>query len=201
MLQAARSSNATERSCGDRVAVLPGDDDPLLAIRVRRDFMRPRWRTTCQPAPISASLTSLYVLAAMPTVRHPADSRGAVAICRPPPVLLPRERAWSVSCRARRLARRRGASIRRNSTRTAALDHGRHRVGPSMTQNSGPTGSSTRSASQGRRCTQPEASMPTSRRRPPLPQRTSNDPARRQDRARSARALPGRTGHRAATQR
>jgi hypothetical protein len=41
------------------------------------------------------------------------------------------------------------AARRRNSLRTAALDHGLPRVGPSMTQNSGPTGSSMRAASQG----------------------------------------------------
>jgi hypothetical protein len=43
------------------------------------------------------------------------------------------------------------------------------RVGPSMTQNYGPGGSSIRAASQGRSCSQPHASMPISRRRPPLP--------------------------------
>ena len=47
------------------------------------------------------------------------------------------------------------AARRRNSLRTAALDHGLPRVGPSMTQNSGPTGSSMRAASQGRSCSQP----------------------------------------------
>ena len=68
-----------------------------------------------------------------------------------------------------------------------ALDQGRPRVGPSMMQNSGPTGSSTRAASQGRSCSQPQASMPISRRRPPLPWRTSSDP-RRGSRSRSASA-------------
>jgi hypothetical protein len=34
--------------------------------------------------------------------------------------------------------------VLRRSARAAALDHGRHRVAPMMTQNSGPTGSSTR---------------------------------------------------------
>ena len=38
---------------------------------------------------------------------------------------------------------------RRNSTRTFALDHGRPRVGASMTQNNGPIGSSTRPPSHG----------------------------------------------------
>jgi len=37
----------------------------------------------------------------------------------------------------------------RNSERAAAADHGRPRVGPLTTQNSGPTGSSTRASSQG----------------------------------------------------
>src|SRR5215208_6731308 len=39
------------------------------------------------------------------------------------------------------------AASRRNSPRTATPDHGRPRVGPSMMQNSGPTGSSTRALS------------------------------------------------------
>jgi hypothetical protein len=47
-----------------------------------------------------------------------------------------------------------------------------------MMQNSGPTGSSTRSSSHGDSCSQPQASMPISRRRPPLPWRTSSDPPR-----------------------
>ena len=71
-----------------------------------------------------------------------------------------------------------GAASRRNSVRTAAPDHGRPRVGPSMMQNSGPTGSSTRAVSHGRSCSQPHSSIPTSRRRPPLPWRTRIDPRR-----------------------
>jgi hypothetical protein len=55
-------------------------------------------------------------------------------------------------------------------------DHGRPRVGPSMTQTSGPTGSSARVFSQGRSRSQRHSSTPTSRRRPPLPLRTSTDP-------------------------
>jgi hypothetical protein len=47
-----------------------------------------------------------------------------------------------------------------------------------MTQNSGPTGKSARTPSHGRSCSQPQASMPISRRRPPLPLRTSSDPRR-----------------------
>jgi hypothetical protein len=43
----------------------------------------------------------------------------------------------------------------------AAPDHGRPRVGPSMMQNSSPTGSSACAFSHGRRCSQPHWSMPT----------------------------------------
>jgi hypothetical protein len=43
-----------------------------------------------------------------------------------------------------------GRHAGRNSTRTLALDHGRPRVGPSMTQDSGPIGGSRRAASHGR---------------------------------------------------
>ena len=46
-------------------------------------------------------------------------------------------------------------ATRRNSTRTPAADQGRPRVGPSITQNSGPTGSFARSTSQGRSCSKP----------------------------------------------
>ena len=49
---------------------------------------------------------------------------------------------------------------------------------PLTTQNSGPTGSSTRASSQGSSCSHAQSSMPTSRRRPPLPRRTSSDPRR-----------------------
>ena len=51
-------------------------------------------------------------------------------------------------------------------------------VRPSMMHNSGPTGSSARAASHGHSCSQPHSSMPTSRRRPPLPRRTSSEPRR-----------------------
>ena len=48
-----------------------------------------------------------------------------------------------------------------------------------MTQNSAPTGSSRRRSIQGfRGCPQAHSSMPTSRRRPPLPRRTSSAPRR-----------------------
>jgi len=88
------------------------------------------------------------------------------------------------------------AASRRNSERTAAPDHGRPRVGPSMMQNSGPTGSSARALSQGRRCSQPHSSMPTWRRRPPFPLRTRTDP-RRRGRAGRARAALGRAARHA----
>ena len=71
------------------------------------------------------------------------------------------------------------SGVRRESAkvaRTAAGAHGRPRVGPAITQNSAPTGSSTRASSQGRSCSQPHGSMPISRRRPPLPRRTRIDP-------------------------
>ena len=45
--------------------------------------------------------------------------------------------------------------LRRNSLRTAAPEHGRPRVGPSMMQNSGPTGSSLLAFSHGRSGSQP----------------------------------------------
>jgi len=79
--------------------------------------------------------------------------------------------------RERRLTPARIAS-RRNSERTAAPDQGLPPVGPSMMQNSGPTGSSALALSHGRRCSQAQSSMPTSRRRPPLPLRTSSEPRR-----------------------
>lgn len=85
---------------------------------------------------------------------------------------------WRSWCGAKRRLTPARAASRRNSLRTAAPDHGRPRVGPSMMQNSGPTGSSARAFSHGRICSQPHSSMPTSRRRPPLPLRTSTDPRR-----------------------
>jgi len=62
--------------------------------------------------------------------------------------------------------------------RAAAAAHGRPRVAPLTTQNSGPTGSSTRASSRGSSCSHAQSSMPTSRRRPPLPRSTSSDPRR-----------------------
>ena len=59
---------------------------------------------------------------------------------------------------------------------TAVAGHARPRVGPSMMQNSGPTGSRTRSSSQRFRCSNPQSSIPTSRRLSPFPCRISTDP-------------------------
>jgi hypothetical protein len=95
--------------------------------------------------------------------------------------------AWRSWCGANRRRTPASAAKRRNSTRTPALDQGSPRVGPSMMQNSAPTGSSIRAASHGCSWSQPHASMPISRRRPPLPLRTSSDP-RLGSRSRSASA-------------
>jgi hypothetical protein len=56
---------------------------------------------------------------------------------------------------------------------------GRPRVRPLMTQSSGPIGSATRAISHGSSSCQPQSSIPTSRRRPPFPRRTSSEPRRR----------------------
>ncbi len=84
-------------------------------------------------------------------------------------------RSW---CGAKRRRTPALAAVRRRSARAAALAQCRPRVAPVTMQNSGPTGSSRRVASHGWSCCQPHASMPTSRRRPPLPWQTSNDPRR-----------------------
>jgi hypothetical protein len=84
----------------------------------------------------------------------------------------------------RPLGRRTGGTPRARSRSTRAA-----RVGPSMPQNSGPIGRSTRAASHGCSCSQPQASMPISRRRPPLPLCTSSEP-RRRSRSRSPAAGP-----------
>src|SRR3954453_3253388 len=86
--------------------------------------------------------------------------------------------AWRSWCGAKRRRMPAVAAKRRSSARAAAGDHGRPRVGPLMTQNSGPTGSSRRTSIQRCRCSQAHASMPASRRRPPLPRRTSRAPRR-----------------------
>jgi len=109
--------------------------------------------------------------------------------------------AWRSWCGAKRRLTPASRACRRNSLRTAAADQRRPRVGPSMMQNSGPAGSTIRSVSQGRRLSQPHPSIPTSRRRPPLPRRTSTEPRRGQDRAHSERAPPGREGLRAKASR
>jgi hypothetical protein len=57
--------------------------------------------------------------------------------------------AWRSLWGAKRRLTPARAATRRNSARTAAPDHGRPRVGPSMMQNSGPTGSSARAPSHG----------------------------------------------------
>jgi DivIVA domain-containing protein len=84
-------------------------------------------------------------------------------------------RSWWGAKRRRTPARR---ASRRNSLRTAAPDHGRPRVGPSMMQNSDPTGSATRAFRQGRSCSPPPLVHPDLCRRPPLPWRTRIDPRR-----------------------
>jgi hypothetical protein len=65
--------------------------------------------------------------------------------------------AWRSWCGANRRRPPARAARRRSSLRTAAPDQGRPRVGPSMMQNSGPTGSPARSVSHGRRCSQPRS--------------------------------------------
>ena len=67
----------------------------------------------------------------------------------------------------------------RSSTRAALADHARPRVGPSITQNSGPTGRTRRSASHGSIAVYAQASIPTSRRRSFLPCLTRIEPRRR----------------------
>ena len=74
----------------------------------------------------------------------------------------------------------------RSCARAAETDQRRPRVGPLMMQKSGPTGSSSRAVSHGSSCSRAQSSMPTSRRRPPLPRRTSTAP-RRESRSLSAR--------------
>ncbi len=57
-------------------------------------------------------------------------------------------------------------------------DQRRPRVGPSMTQNKGPGGNDTRCANQAASCSNPNWSIPASRRLSPLPWRISSDPRR-----------------------
>ena len=57
--------------------------------------------------------------------------------------------------------------------------HGRPPERPLIMQNNGPTGICSRARGHGSSCSKPQSSMPTSRRRPPLPRRTSTEPRRR----------------------
>src|SRR6185295_12723100 len=65
--------------------------------------------------------------------------------------------AWRSWCGAKRRRMPAWAASRRNSTRAFALDQGSPRVGPSMTQNTGPIGSSTAGARMARALWSPEA--------------------------------------------
>jgi hypothetical protein len=86
--------------------------------------------------------------------------------------------AWRSWCGANRRRNPARMAIRRNSLRTAAADQARPRVRPVDDAEQRPIGSSARAASHGRSCSQPLSSIPTSRRRPPFPRRTSSDPRR-----------------------
>jgi hypothetical protein len=66
--------------------------------------------------------------------------------------------AWRSWCGAKRRRTPAVAAVRRSSARAAAGDHGRPRVGPLMTQNNGPTGSSRRTSIQRCRCSQAHSS-------------------------------------------
>jgi hypothetical protein len=105
--------------------------------------------------------------------------------------------AWRSWCGAKRRRIPAWAASRRNSTRTLARDHGRPRVGPSMTQNSGPIGISTRAASHGRSCSSPR--RPSRSRAADRPCRCARAVSRAwgRGRVRRARAPPGRAGRRA----
>ena len=98
--------------------------------------------------PSAANWSAIWCATSRSAVRWPLIARPAMRCCLP-------------------------TSKSSNSTRTLARDHGRPRVGPSMTQNSGPIGRATRAMSQGSSSCQPQSSIPTSRRRPPLPRRTA----------------------------
>ena len=71
------------------------------------------------------------------------------------------------------------AARRRSSPGAAVADQPRPRVGPARMQNSGPIGSRTRCSVQQATCSQPQSSIPTILRFPPLPARTSTDPGLR----------------------
>ena len=66
----------------------------------------------------------------------------------------------------------------RSSARAAAAAHRRPQVDPSITQNNGPGGSDTRTASQAANCSNPNWSMPASRRSSPM---HSRDASRRDE--------------------
>jgi len=102
--------------------------------------------------------------------------------------------AWRSWCGAKRRRTPAAGAVRRSWARAAAVAQGRPPVVPLMTQNSGPEGSSRRRSSQGWSSCHPQSSMPTSRRRPPLPRRTSSGHVARRVRPRCARALPGLVG-------
>jgi hypothetical protein len=87
--------------------------------------------------------------------------------------------------RAKRLRTPARTASWRSCGRTAGADHGRPHVGPLTTQRSAPIGVSALCSSQGRSCSQPQSSIPTSRRLPPLPERTRIAP-RPGSRSRSA---------------
>ena len=93
------------------------------------------------------------------------------------------------------------AARRRSAARAAEGGHARPQVRPLMTQNSGPTGIVWRAVTQGLSCSKPQSSMPTSRRRPPLPQRTRIEPRRGSRSSSVSPALRGCAGRRARARR
>src|SRR5215216_4992823 len=86
---------------------------------------------------------------------------------------------WPVPTATSELVRREApaalAATRRSRPRAASLDESLPYVGPSIRAEELSTGILMGSASQGRSCSQPRGSMPTSRRLPPLPSRPSTD--------------------------
>jgi hypothetical protein len=105
-----------------------------------------------------------------------ADPQGGVTTSGTPSRAISTAWACRSWCGAKRRRTPALAAVRRRSARAAALAQCRPRVAPLTMQTSGPTGSSRRASSHGWSCCQPHASMPTSRRHPPLPWRTSSDP-------------------------
>jgi hypothetical protein len=95
--------------------------------------------------------------------------------------------AWRSWCGANRRLTPAAVARWRSCSLAAEPDHGRPRVGPLTTQKSAPTGISARCSSQGRRCSQPQSSMPDSRRLPPFPRRMRRAP-RSGSRSASARS-------------